>query len=119
MKQMKQKENFEVKRPLVGLLLAAAGFLVHPAAHADIFRCAGAGGTTMFTDTPCPAGMQMTDVIASANGVVNEQAAESQQAAIRDEERRRIEQDLAAREEALRRAEQELVLREQESQRRA
>lgn len=107
-----------MKRPLVGLLLAA-GFLVHPAAHADIFRCAGAGGTTMFTDTPCPASMRTTDVITSAKGVANEQAAESQQSAIRDEERRRIEQDLSAREDALRRAEQELAMREEESVRRA
>lgn len=113
-----------MKRTLA-MLLAAAGFLVHPVARADIFRCAGAGGTTMFTDTPCPVGMQTTDVIASAKGVVNEQATESQQAAesrqvaIGDEERRRIDQDLAAREEALRRAEQELAMREDEAFRRA
>ena len=108
-----------MKRMLVAMLLSAAGFLVHTTARADIFRCTGAGGTTMFTDTPCPAGMRTTDVIASAKGVVNEQAVEGQQAAIRDDERRRIEQDLSAREEALRRAEQELAIREEDSARRA
>ena len=114
-----------LKRTLVGLLLTAAGFLVQSTARADVYRCVDAVGTTMFTDMPCPRGMRTTDMIPSAKNGANAEPAvdrgdtERMQAAIRDEERRRIEQDLAAREEALRRAEQELAMREQESQRRA
>jgi Domain of unknown function (DUF4124) len=123
-----------LKRTLIGLLLTAAGILFHSTARADIFRCVGAGGTTMFTDLPCPSGMRTTDTITSAKDcggagcghsverddeVLDRRAAEREQLAIREEERRRIEQDLAAREDALRRAEQDLAIREEESQRRA
>jgi len=115
-----------LKRSLVGLLLAAAGVVVHPSARADIFRCVG-GGTTMYTDVPCPPGMRTADTITSAQagGVERDEdalergAAEREQLAIREAERRRVEQDLAARELALRRAEQELAIREEESYRRA
>jgi hypothetical protein len=53
------------KRPIAWVLLAGAGFLAHHAAQADVFRCTGPGGKTLFTDQPCPGGMKTTDVTAS------------------------------------------------------
>ena len=53
-----------LKRTMIGLLLVAAGPLASHAAHADIFRCVGAG-STMYTDQPCPPGMTAADVITS------------------------------------------------------
>lgn len=50
------------KRTIIGLLLAAAGVLAHPGAHADIYRCVEKGGNLLYTDRPCPSGTRTTDV---------------------------------------------------------
>jgi hypothetical protein len=39
-------------------LLAAAGLLSHSTANADILRCSDAKGSTLYTDSACPAGMR-------------------------------------------------------------
>jgi hypothetical protein len=44
------------------LLLAAAVLLPQAAASADVIRCSDAGGNTLYTDSPCPAGMHRVHV---------------------------------------------------------
>src|SRR3982074_2436445 len=46
------------------LLAAATALLAHGSAHAEIYRCIGQGGKTLFTDSPCPKSMRTADVIA-------------------------------------------------------
>ena len=43
-------------------LLAAAGLLSYTTANADIIRCSGANGNTLYTDSSCPAGMHAVGV---------------------------------------------------------
>ena len=51
-----------LKRTIVLVLLAGAGLLAHHAANADVFRCKARTGKLLYTDQPCPDGMQTTDV---------------------------------------------------------
>ena len=100
-----------LKQAIVGLLLVAAGPLAHHSAHADIFRCVGAGNT-MYTDQPCPSGMRTTDVITAAQVCGS---ADCERRLERDnqeaQERRRAEQEqLAILEEGRRRAEEDARL---------
>jgi hypothetical protein len=41
------------------LALAAAAAIVAIAAHADVYKCAGATGTPVYQETPCPAGREL------------------------------------------------------------
>ena len=49
-------------RLIAFFLLAAAGSLSYSTANADIIRCSGANGNTLYTDSSCPAGMHAVGV---------------------------------------------------------
>jgi len=60
-------KGLEVReRSLAGVLLIAGAILVHGFAYADIFRCIGADGEVLLTDSPCPAGTETAAVTPAA-----------------------------------------------------
>ena len=101
------------KRTTVLVLLAAAGLFAHCAAHADVFRCSGAAGKILYTDRPCPGGMQTTDVTTAVQVCGSADCLRRREREYREaEERRRAErEELAAIwEERHRRAREEALL---------
>jgi len=54
------------ERPLARLLLIAGAILAQGFAHADIFRCVGADGEVLLTDSPCPSGTETAAVTPAA-----------------------------------------------------
>ena len=46
------------ERFLAGFLLVAGAILAHGIAYADIFRCVGADGEVLLTNSPCPSGTE-------------------------------------------------------------
>lgn len=95
-----------LKQTMIGLVLAAAGLLAHHTAHADVFRCVGAG-KTMYTDQPCPSGMRTANAITAAQ-VCGSADCE-----------RRLERDNEEAQERRRREEEQLAILEEERRGRA
>jgi len=54
------------ERLIAGLLLVAGISAAHSIAYADLFRCVGANGETLVTDSPCPSGTQSIVVTAAS-----------------------------------------------------
>ena len=95
-----------LKQTIVGLLLAAAGLLVHHTAHADIFRCVDAAGNALFTDLLCPSGTRTTDVTTAVQ-VCGSADCE-----------RRLERDYQEAQERRRREQEQLAILKEERRRR-
>ena len=101
------------KRTIVLVLLAAAGLLAPHAANADVFRCKGAAGRILYTDQPCPGGMQTTDVTTAVQVCGSADCQVRREREYREAEaRRRAEREelLAMMEERNRRAREEAWL---------
>ena len=100
-------------RPVLVVLLAAIGLVAHHAANADVFRCKSPAGKVLYTDAPCPDGMQTTDVTSAVQVCGSADCLVRRERQYRDAEaRRRAErEELAAlMEERHRRAREEAWL---------
>ena len=100
-------------KPTLLVLLAAVGLLAGHAAKADVFRCKGAGGKVLYTDAPCPGGMQTTDITTSVQVCGSADCLARRERELRNAEaRRRAEREefAAMMEERHRRAREEAWL---------
>src|SRR4030095_15126666 len=53
------------ERFIAGFLLATSGLLVHTVTYADIFRCVGVDGSTLYTNIACSPGRRGTTIVTS------------------------------------------------------
>jgi hypothetical protein len=78
------------------LLAAATALLAHGSVHAEIYRCIGQGGKTLFTDSPCPKSMRTADVIAYPPACATADCAERERQQRAEAERQRAAADQLA-----------------------
>jgi hypothetical protein len=78
------------------LLAAVTALLAHGSVHAEIYRCIGQGGKTLFTDSPCPKSMRTADVIAYPPACATADCAERERQQRAEAERQRAAADQLA-----------------------